>query len=143
MIRTYGNAGKFSPCPTHYSQNYRRPPRFVRSTASGCRQLRRSHFHIPHSFQFLIGQFQTSIHIFNIRPEVDAESTCIGIRSQIGFDIINQSPAFTKRNIQFAVHSRTAEDIIQQIECGTFVVVCIISTATNHYMCLMCVFSYR
>lgn len=54
-----------------------------------------------------------------------------------------QSPAFTKRNIQFAVHSRTAEDIIQQIECGTFVVVCIISTATNHYMCLMCVFSYR
>ena len=81
----------------------------------GCRQLRRSHFHIPHSFQFLIGQFQTSIHIFNIRPEVNAESTCIGIRSQIGFDIINQSPAFTKRNIQFAVHSRTAEDIIQQI----------------------------
>lgn len=121
MIRTYGNAGKFSPCPTHYSQNYRRPPQFVRSTASCCPQREEVIFTSLHSFQFLIGQFQTSIHIFNIRPEVNAESTCIGIRSQIGFDIINQSPAFTKRNIQFAVHSRTAEDIIQQIECGTFV----------------------
>ena len=41
----------------------------------GCRQLRRSHFHIPHSFQFLIGQFQTR----NVRGEINLERIYIQV----------------------------------------------------------------
>ena len=55
---------------------------------------------------------------------------------------IERNGLLEKSEIHFSSPEKL-QDIIQQIECGTFVVVCIISTATNHYMCLMCVFSYR
>ena len=55
---------------------------------------------------------------------------------------IERNGLLEKSEIHFSSPEKL-QDIIQQIECGTFVVVCIVSTATNHYMCLMCVFSYR
>ena len=74
---------------------------------------------ITHPLQFLIGQFQASIHVIHIRPEINTESSRIRIGSQIGFDIIDQSSAFAKGHIQFTIHSGTSKDIIQQIECST------------------------
>ena len=73
------------------------------------------------------------------RPEINTESSRIRIGSQIGFDIIDQSSAFAKGHIQFTIHSGTSKDIIQQIECSTFVIIRIIATATDHNMRLMCI----
>lgn len=139
MIHAYDNEGMFSPSLTHYSQSYRTLLRFARSTAFRCRQLGGSHLCITHPLQFLIGQFQASIHVIHIRPEINTESSRIRIGSQIGFDIIDQSSAFAKGHIQFTIHSGTSKDIIQQIECSTFVIIRIIATATDHNMRLMCI----
>lgn len=92
-IHTYDSADMFSPYLAHYSRNYQMPRRSAYQLLLRCRQLRRCHLHIPHSLQFFIGQFQTGIHIFDIRTEIDTESSCIGIRSQIGLYIIYQSSA--------------------------------------------------
>ena len=142
MIRTYGNAGKFSPCPTHYSQNYRRPPRFVRSTASWLPPTEKKSFSHP---AFVSVPYRS---ISNKYPylQYPSRSRCRKhlYRYKKSDWIRHYKPIPCVHEEKHSVCcSRTAEDIIQQIECGTFVVVCIISTATNHYMCLMCVFSYR
>ena len=104
--------------------------------------MRRCHLHIPHPFQFLVGEFQTGIHIFNIRSEIDAEGTGIRIRSQIGFYIVDQSATFAKRHVQLTVHARTAKNVIQEIKGRTLVVIRIISTAADHHMCLMSIFRH-
>ena len=103
----------------------------------GSRKLRGSHPDITQAFQFLIYQAGAVVQICRVATEVDAESSRIGIGSQVGFYVIDQPTTFTERNVQSAVHARATQNIVQQIECGTLVIICIISPAANHDMCLM------
>ena len=80
------------------------------------------------------------VHVFCVSSEIDAEYTRIGIRSQVGLYIIYQSAAFTECQVQAAVHAGSSQYIIEQIESGSFFIVCMISPAAYHDMCLVGVF---
>lgn len=103
----------------------------------GGRKLRGSHPDITQAFQFLIYQAGAVVQICRVATEVDAESSRIGIGSQVGFYVIDQPTTFTERDVQAAVHARATQDIVQQVKCGALVIVCIISPAANHDMCLV------
>ena len=77
------------------------------------------------------------VQICRVATEVDAESSRIGIGSQVRCYVIDQPTTFTERDVQAAIHARATQDNVQQVKCGALVIVCIISPATNHDVCLV------
>ena len=74
--------------------------------------------------------------------KIGTEDSGIRIGSQIGLYIVNQTAALAQGKVQTAIHAGTAKDIVQQIKCGTLVIVCIIPPATYHHMGLMGIFMH-
>ena len=103
-------------------------------------KLGRSHPDIAQAFQFFIHKAGTKLRILRIATEINTESSGIGIRSQVGLYIIDQSAPFAQGHTQPAVHARTSENVIQQIERRTLVFIRIVPPTANHDVRLMGIF---
>ena len=103
-------------------------------------KLGRSHPGITQAFQFFIHKAGTERRVLRIAAEINAESSGIGVGSQVGLYIIDQTAPFAQGHIQPAVHARTAENVVQQVERRTLVFVGIVSPAAYHDVRLVGIF---
>ena len=109
-----------------------------------CRsKLLRSHLDIAHPFQLLHHQSRAGIHILRVATKIGAENTGIRIGSQIGLYIIDKATALAQSNIQTAVHSGTAQNIIQQIKSRALIIVSIVTATAYHDVSLMRIFRHN
>ena len=103
----------------------------------GCCQLGRTERLVAKAFQFLLHQADAAVHIVVLCTEVDAEDACVGVRSQVGLHVIDQSAPFAQGDIQSAVHTRSSQNVVQEVESCALLVVRIVSPTAHHYMSLM------
>lgn len=72
-----------------------------------------------------------------IAAEIDAPGARVAISHHRAFYGVNQAVVLSEGEVQFGVHTRSAQHIIKQIERHSAVVVHIVSLGSNHHMSLM------
>ena len=63
--------------------------------------------------QFVAYQGEAAVHVGMVASEIDAPQTRLGVVDRRALDGIDQSVAFSQREVEACVHSWAAEDIVQ------------------------------
>ena len=103
----------------------------------GSFQLGVGEWFLHHPVQFFAHQSQAALDVVFIATEVDAPGSRISVGHHRAFHGIDQSVVLSQGEIEFSVHARSAEDIVEQIERHSSVVVHIVGSCSYHHMRLM------
>ena len=103
-------------------------------------QLRGSHAVVAQAAQFLVHQAGAEVGIGGIAAEVDAEGARVGVGSQVGLYVVDQSATLAQGHIEAAVHAGASQQVVEQVEGGAAVVVGVVAAAAYHDVCLVGVF---
>ena len=92
---------------------------------------------IAQLLQFFTYQLHAVVGIVGVATKVDAERARVGIGCKIGLNVIYQPTLFAQRYIQSAIHTRTSQNVIQQIQSSASFIICAITSRPYHDVSLM------
>ena len=103
----------------------------------GCRELQGGERLGAQALQLLQCELYAAVGVVGIGTEVDVHHARVGIARQVALHVVYQSRVFAQGEVEAAVHARSAQHVVEQVEPRAALVRGGVAHAAHHHMRLM------
>lgn len=87
--------------------------------------------------QLAVYEAAATFDVVGIAAVIDAPVAQVAVGGKVALYGIDEAVMFAKGKVEFGIHARTAEDVVEKIEWHTACVMDIASQSARHHVCLM------